>query len=75
MEIVVATNVEIARKKPKGRPSEIGIICDELYFNKYYHQTKKDVTCECGSIVSNKCMSRHLKRKVHSRGMMLLGKN
>ena len=63
------------RKKPKGRPSEKGIKYDESYFKKYYHLTKKEVTCSCGAILLSNCMLRHLKRKVHSRSLMFLQQN
>jgi hypothetical protein len=51
--------------KKRGRKSETLIPTDDQYFNAYYHQTKKDVTCECGMTVLSRCMLRHLKRKIH----------
>ena len=51
--------------KKRGRKSETLIPINDQYFNAYYHQTKKEVVCECGMKVLSKRMLRHLKRKIH----------
>ena len=51
--------------KKRGRKSETMIPTNDQYFNAYYHQTKKEVVCECGMTVLSKCLLRHLKRKIH----------
>jgi hypothetical protein len=59
---------QIAEKKKRGRTNMSGIQYssdDKEYYNEYHHLNKHNVTCECGAIMSNFCLTRHLKRKIH----------
>ena len=61
-------------KKIKGRPSEHNIELDSEYFKKYYLKTKVDVKCECGAMMNNKVMSKHVTSKRHFKALELLQK-
>ncbi len=59
---------------PVGRPLTINYKEDDEYFKKYYHYTKTDHTCECGSLINNHSLRKHLMTKKHLRVMDLLEK-
>jgi len=62
-------------KRGKGRPTETGIKFDHDYFKNYYHLKKEDIICECGQVISKKCIGKHLKRDRHTRAMTLKNKS
>ena len=40
------------------------------YFNDYYHQTKEKVLCSCGRMVNQRNKAKHLKSKIHAKGIL-----
>jgi hypothetical protein len=59
-------------KKKRGRTNMSGIkhLSDNKeYYNEYHRLKIHDVTCECGMTMSNFCLTRHLKRKIHEKNM------
>jgi hypothetical protein len=63
---------QFLEKKKKGRINKSGIqhsSDDKEYYNEYHRLKIHDVTCECGATMSNFCLTRHLKRKIHLKNM------
>ena len=59
---------------PAGRPITVNQKEDVEYFKKYYHLTKEEFKCECGSSINNHSRLKHLKSYKHIRVMDLLEK-
>ena len=63
----IEENIIIKPKHAGGRPNTTKLEKTDNYFNEYYNLTKHNVTCSCGMTISNKCMTRHLKRTIHTK--------
>ncbi len=50
---------------PRGRPITANLKEDPEYFEKYYHTTKEDYICECGSFINSHSKRKHLMSKKH----------
>lgn len=69
-------NIEnnIVEVKKRGRKSITGLSSKDnnAYHHDYYHLKRtNDVMCECGALVKSACMTRHLKRAIHTRRMQI----
>ena len=54
----------------RGRPCVFNIKEDKEYFKNYYHNTKEDVICDCGCIINNHSLNKHLKTKKHTNNLV-----
>ena len=72
--LALRAQYEYLTKALKGCPSKHHIKFDEEYFKKYYLKTKVDIKCECGAMMNNKSMSKHVKSKRHLKALELLQK-
>lgn len=58
----------------RGRPITINQKEDPEYFKKYYHNTKEEFSCDCGALINNHSLRKHLVTKKHCRVIELLNK-
>ena len=57
---------------PRGKPITVNVKENEEYFKNYYHNTKADYTCQCGALINNHSLRKHLLTQKHIRIIELL---